>query len=157
MRGDAMNNKGFALVTVMLLASISMMLIAIGAYLVSSGTVVTGIQKRYQTEVESAAGAAELIMSQLMLDNLRCTAAQANCVVNTSPDPVDNCTPGAQIYFAPAVCTSLDKPNCLNLAACYLSNDPDPADPAKTLVAVKIVSRSDGNESAIIDVVYKLE
>lgn len=152
-----MNEKGFALVTVLLFGSISLTLIALGAYMISSGTEVSGIQKRYQTEVESSAGAAELVMSRLILDNLRCTAAQANCVVNVSADPVNNCTPGAQIFFSNATCLALNKPNCNNLSACFLSSDVDPNNPASTLVSVKIVSRSEGQESAIVDVVYELQ
>lgn len=153
-----MNEKGFALVTVLLLGSISMVLIALGTYLVSSGTIAGGIQKRYQSELEIASGVGELLMGQLILDTLTCTAAQSACVANTAPfiTPT-SCSANAQIYFSPAVCTALDKPNCNNISACYLSSTPDPVDTDKQLVSVKIVSLSGSNESAIIDVVYKIE
>ncbi len=148
---NRINEKGFALITVMMIGTVSMMLIAIGAYMVSTGKESTGIQRRYQSEVEIATGTADVVMSQLMNGSLTCTPAQALCV----PDPA--CTPAAQIYISPAVCNALNKPNCNNLSGCYLSFGPDPVNPTNFLVSMQFTSVGDGGENAIIDVVYRFQ
>ena len=155
---NKINEKGFALVTVLLLGSLSMVLIALASYIVSTGSMTGGIQKRYQGEIERSAGTGELILSQLIGTSLTCTPAAIACVDNTADTTIDltACSAGAQIYFSPAVLTALDKVNN-SLSACYLSNTPDPVDPDKFLVAVKLISQSEGKETAIIDIVYKLE
>ncbi len=153
---NKMNEKGFALVTVLLLGSLSMVLIALASYIVSTGSLTSGIQKRYQGEIERSAGVGELILSQIIGTSLTCTPAAIACVDNTDTTTPTSCSAGAQIYFSPAVLTALDK-TVNSLSACYLSNTPDPVDPDKFLVAIKLISQSEGRETAIIDIVYKLE
>lgn len=153
---NKMNDKGFALVTVLLLGSMSMVLIALGAYMISTGSESGGQQKRYQGEIERSAGAGELMLSQLILGSLTCTPAAIACIPNTDTTTLTSCSASAQIYFSPAILTTLDK-TTNSLSACYLSSTSDPVDPDKNLVAIKLISQSEGNETAIIDIVYKIE
>jgi len=56
------NEKGFALVLVMILAVVALMMTVAMLFMVSRGSYVSGQQKRYRTALEASRGGAEAIM-----------------------------------------------------------------------------------------------
>jgi hypothetical protein len=57
------NEKGIALVMVLILAAISLSIMTGMIYLITSGTQVSGIQKRYKTALEAGTGGADITYS----------------------------------------------------------------------------------------------
>lgn len=143
-----LNEKGVALVTTLLLGFIAIGLVAIAFFLGIKGTRMSGMGKRYITELDSAKGASQYIMAALRAASLTCNGGGA-CVA----DP--NCGGGAStIDLHPNVCTALGKTGCANIAACYLSTTTSGTD---TMISINIRSNNPNTgEQAVVDFVYKL-
>ncbi len=60
------NERGVALMLALMLSFISLAIIAAVVYLVTQGTTISGIQKRYQTAQESAKGGVELVTKEII-------------------------------------------------------------------------------------------
>ncbi len=59
------NEKGFALLTVFLLGTISMIMVGVVFYLLGVSGSMSGMDKRYTSELETAKGVGEYVMADL--------------------------------------------------------------------------------------------
>lgn len=142
-----LNEKGVALVTTLLLGFIAIGLVAIAFFLGIRGTRMSGLDKRYITELDTAKGSSQYIMATLRASTLTCNggvcAGDPTCVAAAS-----------NIDIHPNVCTALGKPGCANISACYLSSTASGAD---TIASVRVRSNNPNTgEQAVVDFVYKL-
>lgn len=137
------NELGFALLSVFLIGLICLTLISIVFYTMNTHTHMSGQNKRYLAELESAKGVSEFIMASLRNDNLTCE----------DDNPI--CSAGDSIDLHGGVCTALGKTNCANISAKYLSKITDSA--GAEIIAVEVISsRAAGSEKAVIEFVYKV-
>lgn len=152
MKPYCLNDKGVALVTTLVLSIIAMALVSIVYLVVTAGIKMSGVEKRYITELDAAKGVAEYVMATLLTENLTCNGSTNPCVSDAT------CTnPSSNIYIHPNVCTALNKPNCANISACYLNATPvDPLYPSKKVVSVRVLSNNPSNEQTLIEFVYNL-
>ncbi len=143
-----LNEKGVALVTTLLLGFIAIGLVAIAYFLGIRATMMSGLGKRYISELDTAKGTSQYIMAALRASSLTCNGG-APCVA----DP--NCAGAASnIDIHPNVCASLGKIGCANIAACYLSSTVSGTD---TMTSVNVRSNNPNTgEQAVVDFVYKL-
>jgi Flp pilus assembly pilin Flp len=106
------NEKGIALVTVLILALIALALISTLIFMVTQGTKVSGFYKRYATSLDAGYGGAEIITSlvynrgELGITGLG-LSFPAKCVCATDPDPTD------EVYFLPSPDTCLCRKLCI--------------------------------------------
>lgn len=150
-----LNDKGFALLTVLVISFLSMGLIALAFFITTSSTQLFGVGKRYTVELDTAKGVAGYIMASIRDETLTCNpAAEGTCV----PDPTpDSCSANAQIVINPQVCTALGKTAaCTGLSACYTSENSQNDPPANTtFYSARVTSLNISGENAIIDFVYR--
>lgn len=142
------DERGFALLSVILIGMISMTLVSMLYFVLVSHTQMSGKDKRYLTELESAKGASQYIMAALRDTSLTCNAG-GNCSVNDSID------------LHGSICNALGRTNaCTGLTATYLSETTEIQGaglPDITAVAVRVSSTGVNNrERAIVEFVYKL-
>ena len=76
------NEKGFALVFVMVLAVISLVMTLAMLFMVSRGSYVSGQQKRYRTAVEASRGGAEAMMEAIAVRGNLTTYSSMNMWLN---------------------------------------------------------------------------
>lgn len=147
---NTLDDKGFALLTVVFIGAISMMLLSMVFVVLTMSTDVSGMDKRYLTELESAKGASEFIMASLRNASLTCGANNAECAADTNP-------PNNSINLPNPICTPLGKANCAGLTATFLSQASfTSADSTVTVVAVQVTSAATSSpEQAIVEFVYK--
>lgn len=60
MKNEKLNEKGIALVMVIILAAIALAIMAALVYMLTSGTQISGMQKRYRTALEAGVGGADV-------------------------------------------------------------------------------------------------
>ncbi len=65
--GGLLNEKGIALVMVLVLSAVVLAIMAGLIYMVTSGTQVSGIQKRYKTAIEAGVGGANITFQVIKL------------------------------------------------------------------------------------------
>ncbi|HIC97432.1 MAG TPA: hypothetical protein EYP11_03420 [Aquificaceae bacterium] len=78
--------RGIALVTTLLLGAIALALVGTLLYMITTGTRISGTEKRYSTALEAAKGAAEYIMVKLLSGSLTCNGGKACSEINNSID-----------------------------------------------------------------------
>jgi Flp pilus assembly pilin Flp len=64
--------RGIALITTLLLGLVAVVLIGVLLYVLTTGTRISGIEKRYSVALEAAKGASEYIIELLLSGNLTC-------------------------------------------------------------------------------------
>lgn len=147
-----LDEKGFALLTVVLLGAISMVLLSMVFVILTMSTSVSGVGKRYLTELESAKGASEFVMASLRNTSLRCIDKSDNQTACTS-------AANQRIFLPNVICTSLGKANCTGLTAKLLSEasfTPENSSSAVTVYAIEVSSRAaNAQERATVEFVYK--
>ncbi len=79
-------DRGIALVTTLILGLIALVLVGALLYLLTTGTKISGIQKRYSTALEAARGAAEYIISNILSGTLTCGGGGPCSTTNSSID-----------------------------------------------------------------------
>ncbi len=77
--------KGIALITTLLLGLVAVVFIAVLLYILTTGTRISGIEKRYSVALEAAKGASEYVIELILSGNLTCNGGRA-CGPN---DPID--------------------------------------------------------------------
>lgn len=137
----ASNERGMALVSVMLVGMILSSLLAGGYFLANKGRDVSGIDRRYMTELESAKGVAEFVMAEIRLQTISCGS--------------NTCVPGtnANIDLPANLCNALGKTGCTNISATLLSQTSKSGETVNTFA---VVSNAPAGESARVEVVYKV-
>ena len=162
-----LDERGVALLTVLLLGIIAMALVAVAYFAGGFGSRMSGVEKRYAIELETAKGAADYVMGDLRNINLTCNGGNP-CATDIDGDPgvadpnnggiLDKCDAAAQIDIPGAVCTALGKAGCAGLSACYLTETSTTASTYPKLISVHVSSlKQTGGENAIVEFVYKLE
>jgi len=66
------SEKGIALLTTLILGLVALTFIGALLYMLSTGTKMSGIEKRYTTALDAAKGGAELVITKIENDNIRC-------------------------------------------------------------------------------------
>ncbi len=159
------NENGFALLTTLLLGTLSLGLIAMAFYMVISSTMLSGVEKRYSVQLDVAKGVSGYIMAEIYDLNVTCNGGTCSSNSTTSSTPPFSCDTNAQIDLDQNICIALGKPAaCTGVSACYLSEDiftptiplGNP-DPPYTLYSVRVTSTNNIGENAIIDFVYRIE
>lgn len=148
-----LDDKGIALVTVLLQGLIVMALVGIAFYIGLVGTQMSGTEKRYITELDAAKGTADYVMASLRNASLSCNGGNP-CVGNATPCG----TVASTIDLNTNVCQALGKnAACDNVEACFISSTVD-IDGYITFSSLRVTS-TNGNsgENAIIDFVYKID
>lgn len=144
---NARNDKGFALLTVLLISLISMVLVSTLFFVLNAHTTMSGKDKRYLTELEVAKGASQFIMAALRDDSLTC---------NTG----GTCSPDDPIDLHGAICDAMGRTlACNGLSARIISKTPfsQTGQPVGTLYAVEFISQSTSTpEKAEIEFIYKV-
>lgn len=151
--GYKLNDKGFALVTTLLLGLVAMTLVSIAFYMALMNTQMSGMEKRYSMELNASKGAADYVMAELRADNLTCNGGNP-CADNTAAAPA--CSPEATIDLDSNVCNALGKTvACANITACHLNKTTvDETD----IISISVSATNPvSNEKANVDFVYKVE
>lgn len=159
------NEKGVALITVLLFSLIAIGVVTGAYYMTLSATRTSGIEKRYVSELDVNKGTSDFIIGRLLRNNLQCNGGNT-CVGDTTPA---SCAAASTIDISSTVCAALGKQTtangCENLTACYMSlttiTEIDPITSATNiieLVSVNVVSTNpDRGERADIDFVVRIE
>lgn len=129
-------DRGIALVTTLILGMIALILVGTVLYLLTTGTRISGIEKRYSVALEAAKGVAEYIIAKLISGNLTCGGGGSCSVTNSSIDLGSYSSLGG-----------------LNITATYLGE----VSRFGVYVYSIRVTASSGNERATIDFVYRVE
>jgi type II secretory pathway pseudopilin PulG len=160
------SEKGAVLVVILVLSAVALMIMTALIYMISTGTRVSGLQKRYQTALEAGHGAADLFYQIIALrgqtadvnsftDNLNTFGM--NAVVN-KPAACTGTSGGTTYYDIQAKLMTSDL--TWNVPGCNKALNIDPGDPTtydmkaelgtttKYNVYAKIVATSDGNSGA---------
>jgi hypothetical protein len=89
MKNEKLNEKGIALVMVLILSAVALGVMAVLVYMLTAGTQISGMQKRYRTALEAGVGGADVTFQLITargdpgipLDNFIITAS-ANCLTD---------------------------------------------------------------------------
>ncbi len=151
MRND---EKGIALITTMVLGFIALGFIGALLYLLTSGTNVSSIEKRYTTALEAAKGGAELIISNLFYGTLTCNGGnpcQPCSTPETSPCPGTNFI----IDIKDENGSQITDIGGYSITAYYLS---EATSTTSSVYAIRVkATKNSTNEKAVIEFVYRLE
>ncbi|MDQ7038294.1 MAG: hypothetical protein Q9N26_03725 [Aquificota bacterium] len=81
--------RGIALITTLLLGLIAVSLIGVLLYILTAGTRISGVEKRYSIALEAAKGASEYVIQLILSGNLTCGGGGAcgpdNNVIDLGP------------------------------------------------------------------------
>lgn len=97
------NQKGLALLTLIILSFIAVMLIGALIYFLIKGKESQVLQKRYTSSLEAAKGASEIIMNMLLYPDdpslpLLCTTSKINAY-NNQNCAINSCSPSSNSYI----------------------------------------------------------
>ncbi len=160
------SEKGAVLVVVLVLSAVALMLMTTLIYMITTGTRVSGLQKRYKTALEAGHGAAEIFYQIIALRGQQADLDSFKTTLNSYSLNFD--------YNNPAACTGTSGgPTYQGIAAKLMTSDTswdvsgcnrslniDPGNPAtydikaelgtttKYNIYAKIVATSDGNSGA---------
>jgi hypothetical protein len=151
-QGMLCNNKGIALVMVLILSFISLAIMSGLIYMVTSGTQVSGVEKRYSTALRAGESGIDIVyqifskrgnpytVAEAALINFNLTASGTACMINKLNSKTDNwnvgCDSSVDIITTPA-----PDPNTYDMAF-NLGAGPTYA------VYTKIVDTVEGNSGA---------
>ncbi len=83
------SERGIALITTLLLGLIALVLVGTLLYVLTTGTKISGIEKRYSVALEAAKGAAEYVITSLLSGNLTCggggSCSSTNNLIDLGP------------------------------------------------------------------------
>ena len=130
-----MKERGIALVTTLVLGLIAVVLIGILLYVLTTGTRISGVEKRYSVALEAAKGASEYIIERLLSGNLTCNGGLS-------------CNPGDPIDMGPF--SSLQG---FNITATYLG---EVSRFGVYVYSIRVTATST-DETAVVDFVYRVQ
>jgi len=133
MRGE----RGIALITTLLLGLVAVVLIGVLLYVLTTGTRISGVEKRYSIALEAAKGASEYIIQLILSGNLTCGGGGA-------------CGPGDTIDLGP-----YGNLQGFNITALYLG---EISRFGVYVYSIRVMAESPTTgESAIVDFVYRVQ
>jgi len=141
------NEKGIALLTTLVLGLVAVVFIGALLYILSTGTRMSGIVARYTTSLEAAKGGADLVITKIINDDLKCNGGN---VCTPCPDlPNANCKIDLQVSNL----------GSYNLTAYLIGEDTTTyAGTVYKIYAVRVIAtKQDSEEKAEIEFVYKIE
>jgi len=159
------NEKGMALITVLLFGLVAFGVVAGAYFMTLTGTRMSGVEKRYISELDAGKGVSDYVMGRLVQANLRCNGGNT-CVGDTTPD---TCAAASTIDISSTVCAALGKQTnangCVDLTACYMSittiNEIDPITSDTLIIDLVSINVNSSNpvrgEQANIDFVLRVE
>ena len=132
-----MRERGIALITTLLLGLIAVILIGVLLYFLTTGTRISGVEKRYSVALEAAKGASEYIMQLLLTGNITCNGGGV-------------CSPGASIDLGP-----FQNIQGINISAVYLG---EVSRFGVYVYSVRVTATSPTTrETAVVDFVYRVQ
>ncbi len=140
------NEKGIALVTTLVLGLVALVFIGALLYLLTSGTKISGTEKRYYTALEAAKGGAELIISNLLQNGEPTCNGGSTC----SSCPPTGYTNDCRIDLSPSTLGDY------TLRAYLLRRENSGIDRIFTIRVIAEKNNS-SNEKAEIEFVYKVQ
>ncbi len=125
------NEKGIALVMVLILSAIALAIMAALIYMLTASTQVSGIQKRYRTALEAGKGGADVTyrllaargnpnIPTLPACSLPCTGSELNCL----------CIPASNVGGTDCLTPKLNSPTSAWPAVCSSTISINPNDPS---------------------------
>ncbi len=168
------NEEGVALITVLLFSMVAFGVVTGAYYMVTSHSKLSGMSKRYISEIEVARGVASYVIGELKNGTLQCNNGNTCC--STPPctggltGTPATCQSGKTIDIHGAICAALGKTassnGCNNVTACMMSRtDYTEIDPARaapndgvkvSVYSINVKSNKPSGETADIDVVVRL-
>ena len=143
------NEKGIALITTLVLGLAALAFIGALLYFLTSGTKISGTEKRYYTALEAAKGGAKLIMANLLDSSTPLTCNGSVC--NPCPDP-DNATNINACKIDLSVSTLGD----YDIEAYLLAHENDGISDIYT-IRVKAKNTNNLKEKAEVEFVYRVK
>jgi len=152
----ASGEKGFILVTALLMGMVAMSLVGVAYEISIHSTKVSAVEKRYTLELDAARGIAESIKVDLRAANLTCNGGNPCVGDNTCASAASN------IDLNTATCTALGKTvagACANISGCYLGSATVVSGSGTAdIVSIGVQSvNASSNETALIDFVYRVQ
>ncbi len=147
------NEKGIALITTMVLGFIALGFIGALLYLLTSGTNVSAIEKRYTTALEAAKGGADLVINHLFYGTLTCNGGNP-CQPCSTPE-TSPCSNNYLIDIKDENGNTISDIGGYTITGYYLSEE---TSSTSSVYAIKIkATKSSTKEKAVIEFVYRLE
>ena len=147
------NEKGIALITTMVLGFIALGFIGALLYLLTTGTNVSTVEKRYTTALEAAKGGAELIISNLFYGRLTCNNGNP-CQPCPTPESAP-CSNNFLIDIKDENGNSISDIGGYQITGYYLSEE---TSTTASVYAIRVkATKSSTKEKAVIEFVYRLE
>lgn len=148
--------KGVALITVLLLSVLGIALIVMLFYISRNLTSMTGISSRYLKELEDAKGISNYLASTI-LSATRDLECGLNGNLICMPDPNTDCNQTSRSYVL--MPTNIYDSTHHDVKVCYLFSvdDPDAIEPYTMYGFYIRVSNSVTDETAEVDFVYKVK
>ncbi|SHO45725.1 hypothetical protein [Desulfopila aestuarii] len=145
---NRLNESGFALLAVLIIGMISMVLVSTLFFVLLMHTQMSGKDKRYLNELETAKGTSEFIMASLRDASLTCNSGNP-------------CTANDTIDLHGSICNAMGRTMaCTGLSATYLSSTLETGvagNPDVRAVAVRVTSTAlNTPERAVVEFVYKV-
>ena len=167
------NQQGIALITVLLFSMVAFGVVTGAYYMVTSHSKISGMNKRYMSEIEVARGIAEYVVGELKNGTATCNTGSPCCSATSCKDGLSSsgiCQPGKTIDIHGAVCTALGRTSagnsCDNVTACMMSkNDYTEINPNKfgadksvkvSVYSINVQSKKPSGEKANIDFVVRM-
>ncbi len=170
-----LNEKGIALMMILVLSAIALLIIAAMLYIITSSTQISGMQKRYKTALDSGLGGAEIAYQLIALRGMGTdTDNFINIISSLNPDitiPGSIDGPGGcsgtdisgNTYYGLAAklltptstwssqcdnTVSIDPSVCTSTSCSYDMKFEVPGNPSNYIVYAKIVDTVEGNSAA---------
>ncbi|WP_293447495.1 hypothetical protein [Persephonella sp.] len=140
------NEKGIALLTTLILGLVAVVFISVLLYILSTGTRMSGMIGRYTTSLEAAKGGADLVITKIINDDIKCGG---NACTPCPDTPNTNCKIDLQVSNLGGY----------NLSAYLIGEDSTIyAGTAYRIYAIKVIAtKPNSDEKAEIEFVYKIE
>jgi hypothetical protein len=163
-RPGMMNSeRGVILVVVLILAAVSLMIMTTLIYMITTGTRISGLQKRYKTALEAGLGGADIFYQVIALRGQKADVSSFTATLNTFGlnsavnDPAACSGTNSGTSYTGIATKMMTSDITWDVAGCNKSLTIDPGDPTtydmkaelgtttKYNVYAKIVATSDGN------------
>lgn len=157
------SQKGVALIAVLVVSAVALMLLTTLIYMITTGTQISGMQKRYKTALEAGYGAADITFQMVALRGdvaaYQTSLGTAGITATLSPTLVSSCSSSLGGVPYTQLSAKLMTPTSSWTSGCNTSMTIDPSNPAtydmkyeigsgtKYNVYAKIVDATEGNSA----------
>jgi len=167
------NEQGVALITVLLFSMVAFGVVTGAYFMVTSHSKLSGMEKRYVSELETARGVASYVIGEIKNGSLTCGANNC-CPAPPCQAGLNNatglCQANKTIDIHGAICAALNRTptatGCTNITACLMSQtdyteiNPGASAPDNavqvSVFTVNVQAKSNSGEKANIDFVLRM-